>query len=183
MRWRYGMSVDDAQSVIANANGGEDVTAVIHGSEQYSVNVRYAPDFRSGPEELGRLLVPTGHADEQVPLQQVCEIKMTSGPAMLRDDNGLLTGYVYADVSGRDLGGYVEEARRVVGSSVKLPPGYALIWSGQYQAIQRVTERLRVVVPLTLFLIVILLYWNTRSFGKISLILLRRNVPMFARGS
>jgi Cu(I)/Ag(I) efflux system membrane protein CusA/SilA len=97
---------------------------------------------------------------------------MNSGPSMLRNDNGMLTGYVYADVSGRDLGSYVEDARRLVARAVKLPPGYSLIWSGQYQAMERVRERLRVVIPVTLFLIVMLLYANTRSIAKTSLILL-----------
>jgi copper/silver efflux system protein len=178
---RYGLSVDDAQTIIANAIGGEDVTTVIDGSQRYPVNVRYLPDFRSNVEELGRILVPVSEGHQQVPLQQISTIKLTSGASMLRNDNGMLTGYVYADVAGRDLGGYVEEARQVVRNRVKLPPGYALIWSGQYEAMERVSERLKVVVPLTLFLIVLLLYWNTRSFVKTSLVLLA--VPFSAVGA
>jgi Cu(I)/Ag(I) efflux system membrane protein CusA/SilA len=100
---------------------------------------------------------------------------------MLRNDNGMLTGYVYADVAGRDLGGYVDEARRIVRDRVKLPPGYALIWSGQYEAMERVRERLKVVLPLTLFLIVLLLHWNTRSLMRTALILLA--VPFSAVGA
>jgi copper/silver efflux system protein len=178
---QYGLSVSDAQTMVANAIGGEDVTTVIDGAARYPVNVRYLPDFRSNVEELGRIPVPAGGGRQQVPIGQLCAIKLTSGPSMLRDDNGLLTGYVYADVADRDLGGYVEEARRTVRDRVKLPPGYALIWSGQYQAMQRVTQRLKLVIPGTLLLIVLLLYWNTRSLAKTSLILLA--VPFSAVGA
>jgi len=178
---RYGLSVDDAQTIIANAIGGDEVTLVIDGAERYPVNVRYLADFRSNVDELGAILVPVNQGRQQVPLQQICTIKRAGGASMLRNDNGLLTGYVYADVVGRDLGGYVEEARQVVANRVKLPPGYALIWSGQYQAMERVTERLKVVIPLTLFLIVLLLHLNTRSLVTTSLVLL--TVPFSAVGA
>jgi Cu(I)/Ag(I) efflux system membrane protein CusA/SilA len=177
----YGLSVDDAQAIVTNAIGGEEVSTIIDGPARYTVNVRYLADFRNDPEELSRLLVPVGHDGKQVPLGQICEIKLTSGPSMLRNDDGLLAAYVYADVSGRDVGSYVAEARRVVGDAVHTPPGYALIWSGQYESIERVRERLKVVLPLTVFLIVLLLYWNTRSFIKTSLILLA--VPFSAVGA
>jgi Cu(I)/Ag(I) efflux system membrane protein CusA/SilA len=178
---RYGLSVDDAQVTIANAIGGEDVTTLIDGSQTYPVSVRYLPDFRTGVDELGRIQVPVNGGRQQVPLQEISNIGLTSGPSMLRNDNGMLTGYVYADVADRDVGGYVEEARRVVRSLVKVPSGYALIWSGQYQAMERVHERLKVVVPVTLFLIVLLLYWNTRSLVRVALILLA--VPFSAVGA
>ena len=182
---RYGLSVDDAQTMVKNAIGGENVTTMIDGVERYPVNVRYMQDFRSTVEELGRILVPvhTGQheGEQQVPLEEISAIKLTRGPSMLRNDNGLLTGYVYADVAGRDLGGYVEEARRVVHDRVRLPTGYALIWSGQYEAMERVGERLKVLVPATLLMIVLLLYWNTRSLAKTSLILLA--VPFSAVGA
>lgn len=177
---RYGLSVDDAQMTIANAIGGEDITTVIDGRERYPVSVRYLADFRSDVEELGRIPVAAG-AGKQVPLQEIAAIRLTSGASMLRNDNGMLTGYVYADVAGRDLGGYVDEARRIVRDRVKLPPGYALIWSGQYEAMERVRERLKVVLPLTLFLIVLLLHWNTRSLMRTALILLA--VPFSAVGA
>jgi copper/silver efflux system protein len=178
---RYGLTVDDAQTVIANAIGGEDVTTIFNGSERYPVNVRYLRDFRSSLDELGRVLVPVAGGRQQVPLQQISNIKLATGPAMLRDDNGLLTGYVYVDVAGRDVGGYVEEARRAVRERVKLPAGYALIWSGQFEAMERVSERLKIVLPLTLLLIVLILHWNTRSLAKTSLILLA--VPFSAVGA
>jgi len=178
---RYGLTVDDAQSMIANAIGGEDVTTVIQGSERYPVSVRYLRDFRSNLDDLGRILVPVNGGEQHVPLQQIAEIKMARGPSMLRNDNGMLTGYVYVDVAGRDIGGYVEEARRLVRDRVTPPQGYALEWSGQYKAIARVNERLKMVLPLTLFLIVVLLYWNTQSLAKTSLVLLA--VPFSAVGA
>ena len=178
---RYGLSVDDAQVTIASAIGGEDVTAVIDGSQVYPVNVRYLPDFRSNVEELGRIQVPVNGGRQQVPLREISAIGLNTGPSMLRNDNGMLTAYVYADVVGRDIGGYVKEARQVVRDGVRMPPGYALIWSGQYESMDRVRERLKVVLPVTLFLIVLLLYWNTRSLAKVSLILLA--VPFSAVGA
>ncbi len=178
---RYGLTVDDAQTTIANAIGGEDVTTVIQDSERYPVSVRYQRDFRSNLDDLGRILVPVNGGQQQVPLQQIADIKMVRGPSMLRNDNGLLTGYVYVDVAGRDIGGYVDDARRLVRERVTLPRGYALEWSGQYKAIARVNERLKMVLPLTLFLIVLLLYWNTQSLAKTSLVLLA--VPFSAVGA
>jgi len=178
---QYGLSVDDAEMTIGSAIGGEDVTTIIDGRARYPVSVRYMADFRSDVEQLGRIRVPGNVDRQQVPLKNISAITMNTGPSMLRNENGLLTGYVYADVAGRDLGGYVDEARRVVRDRVKLPPGYALIWSGQYQAIERVRERLKVVLPLTLFLIVLLLYWNTRSLVRTALILLA--VPFSAVGA
>lgn len=178
---RYGMAIDDAQSFIQNAINGQDVASIVDGVARYPVSVQYMADFRSNPEELGQLLVPTGHGGQQVRLDQICEIKMTNAPAMLRDDNGWLTAYVYADVAGRDLGSYVAEARQVVAKAVHVPPGYALVWSGQYESIERVNRRLKLVIPLTLALIALLLYANTRSWAKTFLILLA--VPFSAVGA
>jgi copper/silver efflux system protein len=145
------------------------------------VSVRYQRDFRSDVDDLDRILVPVSGGQQQVPLQQISTIKMEKGPSMVRNDNGMLTGYVYVDVAGRDIGGYVEDARRVVRERVTLPRGYAIEWSGQYQAMERVKERLKIVLPLTLFLIVLLLHWNTRSLAKTSLVLLA--VPFSAVGA
>src|ERR1700694_2774242 len=126
-------------------------------------------------------MVPVMDGKMQIPVGQLAEVRLVSGPAMLRDENGMLSGYVYVDVAGRDIGGYVTEAKRVVGQRVTLPPGYSLVWSGQYEAMQRVRERLKVVLPLTLFLIFILLYMYTRSTPKTMLILLA--VPFSAVGA
>jgi Cu(I)/Ag(I) efflux system membrane protein CusA/SilA len=178
---RYGLSIDDAQDVIMSAIGGENVTTTIEGRERYPVNVRYMRDYRSNPDKLGRVLVPTMDGQTQVPLAQLAEIQVVSGPAMLRDENGMLNGYVYVDVAGRDIGSYVEEAKKVVRAQVKLPPGYSFAWSGQYEAMQRVWEKLTVVLPLTMFLIVMLLYINTKSMTKTMIIILA--VPFSAVGA
>jgi Cu(I)/Ag(I) efflux system membrane protein CusA/SilA len=117
----------------------------------------------------------------QIPVSQLADIKLSSGPAMLRDENGMLNGYVYVDVAGRDVGSYVEEAKQTVREKVKLPAGYTLIWSGQYEAMQRVRERLTVILPLTLFLIMMLLYMNTKSLTETMLIMVA--VPFSAVGA
>jgi Cu(I)/Ag(I) efflux system membrane protein CusA/SilA len=178
---RYGLSIDDAQDVVMSAIGGENVTTTIEGRERYAVNVRYKRDYRSDPDSLRRVLVPTMDGQTQVPLAQLAEIRTVSGPAMLRDENGMLNGYVYVDVAGRDIGGYVTEAKQVIRDKVKLPAGYSLQWSGQYEAMQRVREKLTIVLPLTIFLIIILLYANTKSMTKTLIIILA--VPFSAVGA
>jgi Cu(I)/Ag(I) efflux system membrane protein CusA/SilA len=178
---RYGLSIDEVQDVVQNAIGGENVTTTVEGRERYSVNVRYQRDFRSDFSALERILVPASEGKRQIPLGQLASIKVASGPAMIRNEDGLLTGYVYIDITGRDPNGYVEEAAQVLKDKVKLPPGYALSWSGQYEAAQRVKQRLLLVVPLTLFLIFLLLYMNTRSIPKTMLIILA--VPFSAVGA
>jgi Cu(I)/Ag(I) efflux system membrane protein CusA/SilA len=178
---RYGLSIDNAQDVVMSAIGGENVTTTIQGRERYPVNVRYLRDYRSDPERLARVLIPAGDGQTQVPLAQLADIRTVSGPSMLRDENGMLNGYVYVDVAGRDIGSYVAEAKEAVRGKVALPPGYSLVWSGQYEAIQRVRERLRVVLPLTAFLIILLLYLNTRSLSRTMIIILA--VPFSAVGA
>ncbi len=178
---RYGLSIDSANDAVMSAIGGENVTTTIEGRERYPVNVRYQRDYRSDPEKLGRVLVPTMDGQTQVPLAQLAEIRTVSGPAMLRDENGMLNGYVYVDVAGRDIGSYVEEAKKVVREKVTLPAGYSFAWSGQYEAMQRVREKLIVVLPLTIFLIILLLYVNTKSMTKTLIIILA--VPFSAVGA
>ena len=178
---RYGLSIEEAQTVVQNAIGGENVTTVVQGRERYPVNVRYMRDFRSDLNALGRVLVPAFGGQRQVPLAQLATIQPTSGPGMLRDENGLLTGYVYVDITGRDPNGYIEEARQLLRDKLKLPAGYSVAWSGQFEAMQRVKERLQLVVPLTLFLILLLLYINTRSATKTLIVLLA--VPFSAIGA
>jgi Cu(I)/Ag(I) efflux system membrane protein CusA/SilA len=169
---RYGISIDSAQEVVTSAIGGENVTTTIEGRERYPVNVRYMRDYRSDPTALARVLVPSSDGRTQTPLAQLAEIRVVSGPAMLRDENGMLNGYVYVDVADRDVGGYVDEAKQTVAKNIKLPSGYSLQWSGQYEAMQRVREKLTVVLPLTVFLIVMLLYANTKSLAKTLIIML-----------
>ena len=178
---RYGLSVDDAQMVVMNAIGGDNVGTAIEGRERYPINVRYYRDSRSDLQRLGRALVPAMDGKMQIPLAQIATLKLASGPSMLRNENGMLSGYVYVDVTGRDVGSYVAEAKRVVAEEVVLPAGYTLAWSGQYEAMERVRERLKIVLPLTLFLIFLLLYLNTRSTAKTVLILMA--VPFSAVGA
>jgi len=178
---RYGLSVDDAESVVMNAIGGDNVSTQFSGLERYPINVRYYRDSRSSLDRLARALVSVMDGRQQIPLAEIASLKLTSGPSMLRNENGMLSGYVYVDVTGRDVGSYVAEAKRVVRDNVAVPAGYTLSWSGQYEAMERVRERLKVVLPLTLFLIFLLLYLNTRSAGKTLLILLA--VPFSAVGA
>ncbi|MBI1786207.1 MAG: efflux RND transporter permease subunit [Acidobacteria bacterium] len=178
---RYGLSMDEVQAVVMSAVGGESVTTTVEGRERYSVNVRYLRDFRSDLSRLQRVLVPVMGGQAQIPVSQLAGLRLRSGPAMLRDENGMLSGYVYVDVAGRDVGGYVEEAKRVVRAKVALPAGYSIAWSGQYEAMERVRERLTVVLPLTLFLVLMLLYLNTHSPAKTALIVLA--VPFSAVGA
>jgi copper/silver efflux system protein len=178
---RYGLSIDDAQMVVMSAVGGDTVTTTVEGRERYSVNVRYFRDYRSDIDRLRRVVVPAMDGKVQVPVSQLADVKLVSGPAMLRDENGMLNGYVTVDVAGRDIGGYVTDAKKVIAEKVKLPAGYSLVWSGQYEAMQRVRERLKIVLPITLFIVVMLLYMNTGSLAKTSIIVLA--VPFSAVGA
>jgi Cu(I)/Ag(I) efflux system membrane protein CusA/SilA len=178
---RYGLSIEGAQSVVQNAIGGENVTTTIEGRERYPVNVRYMRDFRSDTDALARVLVPVSEGKRQIPLGELARVKVATGPAMIRDEDGLLTGYVFVDVAGRDVSSYVDEASRVVREHVKLPPGYAVLWSGQYEAMARVRARLTYIIPLTLFIVFVLLYLNTRSLAKTAIVLLA--VPFSAVGA
>ncbi len=164
---RYGLTVDDVEAYIMSAVGGENISTTVEGRERYAVNVRYLRDYRSDLGTLARVLVATP-SGAQIPIGQLADLRLVEGPSMIRDENGLLSGYVYVDVAGRDLGSYVEEAQRLVRDKVEghLPTGYSLSWSGQYEFLARVRERLKLVVPITVFLVFILLYLNTRSVVK-----------------
>jgi Cu(I)/Ag(I) efflux system membrane protein CusA/SilA len=177
---RYGISVRQAESVVTTAVGGEPLTTTVEGRERYGVVVRYPRELRDDPALISRVLVATS-TGAQVPLSQIATIKLTEGASMIRDENGLLAGYVFVDIAGRDMGSWVEEAKRSVAQRVALPAGYALVWSGQYENLARVKERLKLVIPLTLFLIVVLLYFNTGSAVKTSIVLLA--VPFSAVGA
>jgi Cu(I)/Ag(I) efflux system membrane protein CusA/SilA len=179
---RYGMTVDKANDVVMQAIGGENVTTTVEGRERYPVNVRYLRDFRSDIDKLTRTLVaaPDG---AQIPMAQLAEIKLVTGPSMIRDENGRLSGYVYVDLdtSRRDIGSYVEDAKKVLREKLTLPPGYQLIWSGQFEYMERAKGRLYVVVPITIFIIFLLLYVNTKSVAKTLIIFLA--VPFSAVGA
>jgi Cu(I)/Ag(I) efflux system membrane protein CusA/SilA len=178
---RYGLSMEEAQSAIEKAIGGQNVTTTIEGRERYPVNVRYMRDFRSDLGAMGRILIAASDGQKQIPLSQLATIRTVSGPSMIRDEDGLLTGYVYVDIADRDPNSYIEAAGRLLREKIKLPAGYAITWSGEYEGMQRVKERLIVVLPITLFLILLLLYLNTRSLTKTMIILLA--VPFSAIGA
>jgi Cu(I)/Ag(I) efflux system membrane protein CusA/SilA len=177
---RYGVTVEQVQRIIMSAIGGDNVTTTIEGRERYPVNVRYPRELRDDLSRLRRVLVPVA-SGAQVPLDQLADIQLLSGPSMLRNENGFLAGYVFVDIAGRDVGTYVEEAKRVVAEKIALPAGYVLQWSGQYENMLRVRERLKVVVPITLGLIFMLLYANTKSAFKAGLVMLA--VPFSAIGA
>jgi Cu(I)/Ag(I) efflux system membrane protein CusA/SilA len=177
---RYGLTIDDAESVLMSAVGGDQVSTTVEGRERYSVNVRYLRDYRSDVDALERVLVATP-SGAQIPLGQIADIRMKTGPGMIRDENGRLSGYVYVDVSGRDIGSYVRDAKAAVAGKVKVPAGYELVWSGQYEFMERVAQRLKLVVPITLFIVFLLLYFNTGSAIKTMIILLA--VPFSAIGA
>jgi Cu(I)/Ag(I) efflux system membrane protein CusA/SilA len=178
---RFGLSLDDAQSVVQNAIGGENVTTTIEGRERYPVNVRLMSDFRTDLQALGRLPVAASDGQRQIPLAQLATIGTVNGPSMIRNEDGLLTGYVYVDLADRDPSTYVADARRVLAGALKLPPGYAITWSGQFEAMERVRERLAVILPITLACIILLLYANTRSTVKTLMVILA--VPFSAVGA
>lgn len=177
---RHGISIKQAHDSVATALGGRNVTTAIEGRERYSVNVRYARAFRQNKEHIRRILIdsPKGY---QVPLSEVATIQMLNGPGMIRNDNGLLTGYVYVDLEESDVGGYVKKAKKTVNEKLDLPSGYSLSWSGQYQSMVRVKEKLKVVLPITFLIIIVLIYLNTKSAMKTSIVLLA--IPFSAIGA
>jgi copper/silver efflux system protein len=178
---RYGLTIQEAQAVVENAVGGENVTTIVQGQERYPVNVRYLRDFRSDLSAVERVLVSTSDGQTQIPLAELATVKMTAGPAMIRNEDGLLTGYVYVDVGGRDLHGYVTEADAILRKAVSHPSGYTWLWSGQFEAMQRVHDRLLLIIPVTLCLILLLIHMNTRSMVKTCIVLLA--VPFSAVGA
>ena len=177
---RYGLTISAVQSIITGAIGGENITTTVEGRERYPVNLRYPRELREDMDKLRRVLVPTP-TGAQIPLSQLADIRLSQGPAMIRNENGFLAGYVYVDISGRDVGGYVEEAKRRVNDLNLLKPGYLLQWSGQYENMIRVRERLQIVIPVTMLLIFFLLYLNTQSAFKTTVVMLA--VPFSAIGA
>jgi Cu(I)/Ag(I) efflux system membrane protein CusA/SilA len=177
---RYGLSMEDAQNALSTAVGGENVSTVIEGRARYPIDVRYMRDFRSDLEALGKVLIPVS-GEKQIPLSELASVKTLTGPAMIRDEDGALTGYVFVDTGNRATGDYVTEARRVLDSRLTLPPGYLVSWSGQYESAQRVRTRLMVVVPVTIALILLLLYFSTRSAVKTLIVIMA--VPFSAVGA
>jgi len=177
---RYGLTIDQANMAVMQAIGGETVTTTVEGRERYSVNVRYARERRDDLPELARVLVATP-SGAQVPLSELADLELSEGPAMIRDENGLLAGYVYVTSTDSDLGGYVERAKAAVAANLVLPAGTTLTWSGQYENMLRVAERMKVLVPITVFLIFVILFMNTKSALKAGIVMLA--VPFSAIGA
>jgi Cu(I)/Ag(I) efflux system membrane protein CusA/SilA len=180
---RYGLSVDDANMMVMTAVGGDNQSTTITGRERYGINVRYARDFREDLPALRRVLLPLPSGQGQIPMEQIADVKLVQGASMIRDENGLLSGYVFVDFDTDqvDVGTYVAHAKEAVARSVKVPAGYSLGWSGQYENMVRVKERLKVILPITVVLIFALLFFNTRSAFKASIVLLA--VPFSAVGA
>ncbi|HWP99481.1 MAG TPA: CusA/CzcA family heavy metal efflux RND transporter [Vicinamibacterales bacterium] len=168
---RYGLTVAEVEEIIRSAIGGEAVTQTIEGRERYPVNVRYQRAFRDDLPALGRVLVRTP-SGALVPLGQLAEIALTPGPAMIRDEDGRLAGYVYVDPATRDIGGYVARARAALDRQLELPPGYTLQWTGQYEFQARARERLKVLVPIVVFVIFVLLHLTFRSASEAAVVML-----------
>ena len=212
---RYGLNVEEVLDLVETAIGGMAFERTIEGRERYSINVRYSRELRDDVDKLQRVLVPvmmsatengvnsdsamtsataslsrsfSGSAPggiRQIPLSQLVEMRTTSGPPVIRNEDGALTGWVYVDMTGRDIGGYVEQAKKAVAEKIEkpglLPAGYRFEWSGQYEHMLRVRERLKVVVPVTLALIFVLLYMNFKSVAETFIILL--SIPFAMTGS
>jgi len=162
---RYGLTIGALQETIATALGGEDVTTTVEGRARYSVNLRYPRGLRDSPQAVATQVLVQGATGPAVPLGQLASVRLTRGPATIRTENAQLVNYVYVDLHGRDLGGYVAEAQRAVAAEVKMPPSYHIEWSGQFEYLQRAQAKLKVVVPVTLLLIFVLLYLN---FGRLT---------------
>ena len=177
---RYGLTVHDVQNTVQTALGGEPVTETIEGRERYSVNVRYPRDFRADPQAVASQVLLNTPDGAAIPLGEVATVMITQGPPSIRTENAQLVDYIYVDMQGRDLGGYVADAQKAVASSIKLPPGYHIEWSGQFEYLERAKARLQTVVPLTLFLIFLLLYLNFRRLTETLIVML--SVPFALTG-
>jgi len=167
---RFGLNVSDVQNVVRTAVGGMNVTQSVEGLERYPINLRYPRDVRDSAEKLKLLpiVTPTG---AHIPLGEVTEISISDGPGMVRSENARLNGWIYVDIENTDLGSYVLKAKQVVKENVKLPAGYSIGWSGQFEYMERTIERMKQVVPVTLMIIVLLLYLNFRRFEEVLIIL------------
>ena len=177
---RYGLNIEDVNRMVETAIGGETLTTVVQGRERFPVNLRYPGYERGSLEAIGSLPVPTPEGG-QVPLSRLASVTIEDGPTMIKTENARLTGWIYIDIKGGDLGGYVDQARKAIARSVKLPPGTTLTWSGQYQSIERARKRLALVLPLTLLIIVALLYVYFRNLAKAGIVLL--SLPFALLGS
>ncbi len=177
---RYGLNIVDVQQVIATAVGGMDITNTVEGLERYPVNVRYPQSYRDSPEDLSRLPIVTP-AGQRIALGDVANVHIEDGPPGIKSENARLNGWTFVDIDTSDVGGYVETARKIVADELSLPPGYSVNWSGQYEYMERAKARLSYVIPLTLAIIVVLLYMNFRALGPV--LILMGSLPMALVGT
>lgn len=168
---RYGLTVGDVQNIIQTAMGGMSITNTVEGLERYTVNLRYSRELRDNLEALRRVLVPTP-TGEQIPIGQLATITPRKGPMVIRSEDTRPNAWVFVDIKDIDVGTYVQNAKRAVAENVKLPAGYNIIWSGQYEYMQRAEQRLMLVIPMTLFIIFVIIYLNTRSVTKVAIVFL-----------
>jgi Cu(I)/Ag(I) efflux system membrane protein CusA/SilA len=177
---RYGLNISDVQAVISTALGGMRITTTVEGLERYPVNLRYSRELRDNLDNLRHVLVPTP-TGSHVPLGEIASITPSKGPMVIRSEDSRPNAWVFVDVRGVDLGSYVHEAQKVVANHVTLPTGYNIVWSGDYEYMQRAQKRLMLVIPLTLFIIFIILFLNTRSLVKTSIVFLAVPFSLWAR--
>jgi Cu(I)/Ag(I) efflux system membrane protein CusA/SilA len=168
---RYGLTVGDIQEVIATALGGENISQTVEGLERYPVNLRYFQDFRSNLPALKRILIPTPKGPP-IPMEQVADIKLHQGPDMVKSEGARRTATIFVDIRDVDLGTYIKKAKEALQAHLRIPPGYNLLWSGQFEYMERARERLQLVIPITLVLVIMLLYLSTQSLVKVCIILL-----------
>ena len=176
---RYGLTVGDVQDIIMTAIGGMNITQTVEGLERYPVNLRYGSELRDTPEKLRRILVPTP-TGAQVPITQVADIRIVKGPPVVKSENARNTAWIYVDLTGIDVGTYVKKAQQIVGERIKLPPGYSMVWSGQYEYMVRAQKRLMIVVPMTLIIIFLLLYLNFKNIAESLIVMM--SVPFSLTG-
>ena len=176
---RFGLTVGDVQDIIITAIGGMNITQTVEGLERYPVNLRYGSELRDTPEKLRRILVPTPMG-AQVPITQVADIRIVKGPPVIKSENARKNAWIYVDITNIDVGTYVKKAQAVVREKIKLPPGYSMIWSGQYEYMIRAQKRLMIVVPMTLIIIFLLLYFNFKNIAESLIIML--SVPFSLTG-
>jgi len=169
---RYGLMVSDVQDTVSSALGGETITTTVEGRERYGVNLRYPRDLRSDPQSIARDVLVTLPGGGTVPLGEVAAIKLTRGPTSIRTENGQLAVYIFVDIRDRDLGSYVADAKAAVAASVKFPPGNYVVWSGQFEYLERANAKLKTVVPVTLLVIFLLLYLNFRRITETLIVML-----------
>ncbi|MCF8067387.1 MAG: efflux RND transporter permease subunit [Desulfobacterales bacterium] len=176
---RYGLTVGDVQDIIMSAVGGMNITSTVEGLERYPVNLRYGSELRDSPEKLKRILIPTPDG-AQIPITQVADIRIIKGASAIKSENARNTAWVYIDITGIDIGTFVKNAREVIQEKIKLPPGYSLKWSGQYEYMERAQKRLLIVVPATLFIIFLLLFFNFKNITESLIVML--SVPFAMTG-